>query len=77
MTTESTASSTSSASSALIDMITEWQSKVVEMNRDFMDAVKPYVSNFPAFSLARSAFDTSLVDHLLSLTSKTYFHHNR
>jgi hypothetical protein len=67
MTTASATTSTSSASSTIIDMITEWQSRVVEMNRDLVDAVKPYVSGVPGLSLARSAFDTSLIDRTFQI----------
>jgi hypothetical protein len=67
MSTTSATKSTSSAS-PIIDMITEWQSKVVEMNRDLVDAVKPYVSSLPGLSLARSAFDTSLIDRTFQIS---------
>jgi hypothetical protein len=64
------AEAASSASSTLVDMITEWQSKVVEMNRDFMEAVKPYVSSMPGASLAKSMFDTSLLDRTFELSGE-------
>jgi hypothetical protein len=70
-TTASTVSeAASSASSTLVDMITEWQSKVVGMNRDFMEAVKPYVSSLPGTSLAKSMFDTSIIDRSFELSDE-------
>jgi hypothetical protein len=62
------AEAVSSASSTIVDLITEWQSKVVEMNRDFVEAVKPYVSAIPGTSLARSFFDTSLLERSFEIT---------
>jgi hypothetical protein len=63
------AEAVSSASSTFVDLITEWQSRVVEMNRDFVEAVKPYVSSLPGASLAKSFFDTSLLDRSFEITS--------
>lgn len=52
-----------------LGLLTEWQTKVIDANRDLRDAVKPLFASLPLASLPTPALDFSLVEKSFQATS--------